>query len=139
MAIPPPGPPPRVLLDTNVFLWALRSPGRLSGPARAWLEDPATEVLFSAATIWEVGIKCALGRADFPYRPEVMLAEAERIGFVEVPIRAALAGRVADLPPHHRDPFDRLIVAQALHLPARLLTADAALRAYSDLVTLATC
>jgi PIN domain nuclease of toxin-antitoxin system len=112
----------------------LADPDRLGGPLRAILEDPDQEVLFSAASIWEISIKAALGRADFKVTPGEILAAALDTGFAELPVRAAAALKVAELPPHHRDPFDRLLVAQALTEPARLYTADAALEAYSELV-----
>jgi PIN domain nuclease of toxin-antitoxin system len=101
---------------------------------RALLEDPDQEVLFSAASLWEISIKAALGRTDFKVAPRDILAAALEVGFVELPVRSAAALVVADLPPIHRDPFDRLLVAQALTEPARLYTADAALEAYSELV-----
>jgi PIN domain nuclease of toxin-antitoxin system len=91
-------------------------------------------VLFSAASVWEIAIKAALGRADFKVAPAEIVAAALETGFAELPVSAAAALRVADLPPHHRDPFDRLLVAQALTEPARLYTADPALEPYSELV-----
>ena len=109
-------------------------PSRLPPSLRRTLEDPAEEVLFSAASLWEIAIKAALGRADFQVAPQEILAAALETGFTELPVRAAAALKVADLPPHHRDPFDRLLVAQALTEPASLYTADAVLESYSDLV-----
>jgi len=93
-------------------------------------------VLFSAASIWEIAIKARLGRADFPLRPEQVAQEARLTGFIELPVKADVAARVADLPLHHRDPFDRLLVAQAMAEPARLYTADPLLPPYSELVQL---
>ena len=101
---------------------------------RALLEDPDQEVLFSAASIWEISIKAALGRTDFRVAPRDILAAAIRDGFVELPVKSAAALAVADLPLIHRDPFDRLLVAQALTEPARLYTADSVLEQYSELV-----
>jgi PIN domain nuclease of toxin-antitoxin system len=126
----------RLLLDTHILLWALDHPARLDSGTRALLEDPANEVLFSAASIWEIAIKVRLGRADFPMRPEAIAQAARDTGFAELPIRADAAARVADMPLHHRDPFDRLLVAQAMAEPMRLYTADPLLPPYSDLVTL---
>ena len=126
----------RVLLDTHVLLWALGGHGRLSPTTRELLEDPATDVFFSAASIWEIAIKAALGRADFAVRPEEIAAAAVRDGFAELPVRSDAVALVARLPLHHRDPFDRLLVAQAVTEPARLLTADPRLPPYSDLITL---
>jgi PIN domain nuclease of toxin-antitoxin system len=126
----------RLLLDTHVLIWAVDEPSRLDAATRDLLEDPANEVLFSAASIWEIAIKAALGRADFPRRPEPIAQAARETGFVELPISAAIAARVVDLPLHHRDPFDRLLVAQALAEPAQFLTADPLLLRYSELVRL---
>jgi PIN domain nuclease of toxin-antitoxin system len=100
------------------------------------LAESGTTVLFSAASIWEIAIKARLGRVDFAVRPEVVVRTALKTGFTEMPVRSAAATLVADLPLHHRDPFDRLLVAQAMNEPAHLLTADAQLRAYSELVML---
>jgi PIN domain nuclease of toxin-antitoxin system len=126
----------RLLLDTHVLLWALVEPDRLSRLTRETLEDSANDVLFSAASIWEIAIKAQLGRIDFPVRPAVIADAAVRTGFVELVVRADAAAKVADLPLHHRDPFDRLLVAQAMSEPARLLTADPLLVPYSELVML---
>ena len=81
-----------------------------------------------------MAIKAALGRADFGVSLEVIVEAAHASGFVELPVRSAAAMRVAALPHHHRDPFDRLLVAQAMTEPAALYTADARLEAYSELV-----
>ena len=126
----------RLLLDTHLLLWALAEPERLGPVARAVIEAPENEVFFSAASIWEIAIKAALGRTDFPVRPEMIARAAVRTGFTELPVRAEVAAMVADLPPHHRDPFDRLLVAQAVAGPMRLYTADPLLPPYSELVTL---
>ncbi len=126
----------RLLLDTHVLLWALGDPGRLDAGTRDLLEDSGNTVLFSAASIWEIAIKAALGRADFAVRPEQVVQAARMTGFVELPIGADAAARVAGLPAHHRDPFDRLLVAQAVAEPAWLLTADPLLPPYSELVRL---
>jgi PIN domain nuclease of toxin-antitoxin system len=126
----------RLLLDTHLLLWALAEPERLDAATRAVLEDAGNEVLFSAASLWEIAIKSALGRPDFICDPQQVLRAALDTGFVELPVQAAAAVLVAGLPPHHRDPFDRLLVAQAISEPVRLYTADAALPVYSELVTL---
>jgi PIN domain nuclease of toxin-antitoxin system len=121
----------RLLLDTHVFLWAITGDARLKPASRRMIE--ATEDVFvSAASIWEIAIKAALGKiaADVPALAEA-IAES---GFAELPVRAHHAARVARLPMHHADPFDRLLVAQAVTEPLRLVTADAALARYTDLV-----
>jgi PIN domain nuclease of toxin-antitoxin system len=124
----------RILLDTHILLWAISTPERLSAQARAAILSTDNEVLFSAASIWEIAIKVALRRADFVARPDVVAKEALEIGFVELPVRSNIAARVADLPLIHRDPFDRLLIAQALVETAMLYTADTRLLAYSELV-----
>jgi PIN domain nuclease of toxin-antitoxin system len=124
----------RLLLDTHILLWALIEPKRLSAEFQVVLENPNNEVLFSAASVWEMSIKAALGRADFRVAPAMIVEAAQDTGFIELPVRATAALQVAALPHHHRDPFDRLLVAQAMTEPAALYTADAQLRAYSALV-----
>lgn len=124
----------RILLDTHILIWAILRSGRLDGKTAETLGDPDNDVLFSAASIWEIAIKFARRRADFTVRPEVISQAALQIGFVELPVTSALAARVADLPLIHGDPFDRLLVAQAIAEPAVLFTADARLSAYSELV-----
>ena len=126
----------RLLLDTHVLLWAVGKPARLNAETRSLLEETANEVLFSAASIWEIAIKAKLGRTDFAVRPEQIARAALETGFVELPVSAAAAARVVDLPLHHRDPFDRLLVAQAMAEPMRLYTADPLLPPYSELVQL---
>lgn len=126
----------RLLLDTHLLLWALAEPARLDSVTRAAIEDPENEVLFSAASIWEIAIKAALRRPDFDLDPAEVARAALETGFQELPVKAAVAARVLHLPMHHRDPFDRLLVAQAMSEPARLYTADALLKPYSELVTL---
>ena len=120
----------RLLLDTHLLLWALAEPDKLGSKARSVIEDPENEVLFSAASIWEVAIKAGLGRPDFAVRPEAIARAAIEAGFAELPVRAEVAARVADLPPHHRDPFDRLLVSQAQAETMALLSADTNIRRY---------
>ncbi len=125
-----------LLLDTHVLLWALLTPGRLDGAALALIENKQNKVWFSAASIWEIAIKAELKRDDFKARPEAVNEFAIDAGFTEMPVRADAALRVETLPLYHRDPFDRLLIAQALQAPAHFLTADATLKQYSELVTL---
>jgi PIN domain nuclease of toxin-antitoxin system len=126
----------RLLLDTHVLLWALGQPERLGGETRAALENAANDVFFSAASIWEIAIKARLGRADFDQRSGDVARCAQATGFIELPVLSDVAARVESLPLHHRDPFDRLLVAQAMAGPLQLLTADPMLKSYSELVTL---
>ena len=120
--------------DTQIALWALTDSPRLTERARALILDHANEIYFSAATIWEIAIKHGLARKDMP----VSGAEAARLfaqaGFIELPITATHAASVEDLPPHHADPFDRILVAQAMTEPLRLLTHDRQLPPYGTSV-----
>jgi PIN domain nuclease of toxin-antitoxin system len=120
----------RVLLDTHLLLWALAQPAKLPAAARRQIDK--AEVYISAASIWEISIKAALGklRAD----PEEVLAALEPAGFNLLPIGGEHAARVAQLPAVHRDPFDRMLIAQALTEPMILLTNDAILGEYGGFV-----
>jgi PIN domain nuclease of toxin-antitoxin system len=124
----------RILLDTNILLWVLGDRRRLDPPTLGTIESDENDVLFSAASVWEIAIKAGLRRYDFGVRPNELIDAAIGAGFIELPVRSTVAARVADLPLIHRDPFDRLLIAQAVAEPAVLYTADAQLVAYSDLV-----
>ncbi len=116
-----------VLLDTRVLLWTLTAPDRLGGSAKAVLADPQTRFLVSAATLWEIAIKQALGHLRAPEElPDLLEAQ----GFLSLPVRAEHAWRVRSLPLHHRDPFDRLLVAQAQVEKLCLVTHDRRLERY---------
>lgn len=121
-----------LLLDTHLMLWAMQGRATLPKAALPWL-DRADAVYVSAASLWEAAIKAALGKLKVDVASlEERLDDA---GFVQLPVRWTHAARVASLPQAaHRDPFNRLLVAQALSEPMHLLTCDAALRAYTDLV-----
>lgn len=125
-----------ILLDTHILLWAIDEPWRLTEQSRAAIQDGRNVILFSAITILEIAIKSALRRRDFPSRPEHILKIALATGFRELPVKSEVACLVGNLPRYHRDPFDRMLVAQAMTEPARLLTADAILTKYSDMVWL---
>lgn len=124
------------LLDTNILLAATVAPERLPNDVVDLLREPANNVLFSAASVWEIGIKVSLNRERFDFQPDDIHQLALETGFVELPVRAEHCYAVARLPWHHRDPFDRLLIAQALSLPAHLLTSDGALPNYTELVRL---
>lgn len=124
----------RLLLDTNVLLWAVAEPGKIPKTFREQIEATDNEVFFSVASVWELAIKMQIGRIELPVTLEEVIRAAIRIGFLELPIMAAHAVETLRLPLHHRDPFDRLLLAQALYEPARLFTADRTLSKYSDLV-----
>ena len=122
------------LLDTNILLAALLAPERLPDSVAADLSDPMNIVYFSAASIWEVAIKYSLRSADFDFNPQDIYRLAQDTGFTELPVKGEDCYPLAILPWHHRDPFDRLLIAQAQSLPAYLLTTDGVLRQYSELV-----
>jgi PIN domain nuclease of toxin-antitoxin system len=124
----------RILLDTHILIWALAEPMRLDDDARATIAGRADEVLFSAASIWEIAIKKRLGRVDFPFVPAEIARSAIASGYVELALHSTAAALVAELPLLHRDPFDRVLVAQAIAEPAFLYTADPRLAPYSELV-----
>jgi PIN domain nuclease of toxin-antitoxin system len=121
----------KYLLDTQVFLWYLADSRKLPAAGRERIAQ-ADEVFVSAASIWEASIKVAIGKLEADV--DALVREIEGSGFVELPVTAAHAARVASLPRHHADPFDRLLVAQAMYEPLHLLTADGSLAAYSGLV-----
>ena len=126
----------RVLLDTHLLLWSIASSRRLPKEASSLILDAANEVFYSAASVWEVAIKSALRGSDFKAEPAVLVRALAQSGFSELPVTAAHAARVARLPSIHRDPFDRLLVAQSLAEPMTLLTNDAALVRYGSSVQL---
>lgn len=120
----------RVLLDTHVFLWLQTEPERL-GEHLPLVEDRRTELLLSAASSWEIAIKHAIGKLPLPEPPERYVPERIRaIGAQPLPVEHSDALAVASLPPLHRDPFDRLLVAQAAAYDLTLLTADPAVDRY---------
>jgi PIN domain nuclease of toxin-antitoxin system len=124
----------RLLVDTQLLLWGAARSRRLPAAARRLLEDPRHEVFVSAASLWEIAIKLALRRPGFDVDLKVLRPAIARMGFAELPVTGAHAERVASLPPVHRDPFDRLLVAQSLSEPLVLLTNDALLAPYGDTV-----
>jgi PIN domain nuclease of toxin-antitoxin system len=120
----------RLLLDTHLLLWAAASSARLPREARELLQDDSNDVYYSAATIWEIAIKSSLRRKDFRVDITQLLGVLPEMGLVELPVTAAHAAGVTRLPPIHRDPFDRLLIAQSLVEPLTLLTNDALLNRY---------
>ncbi len=114
----------RLLLDTHLLLWGAGQPDRLSAAARSLLQDPANDLVFSVASLWEITIKRGLGRADFRVEPRVLRRGLRDHGYTELAITAEHALAVDLLPPIHKDPFDRLLLAQAVMEGITLLTAD---------------
>jgi len=120
------------LLDTHLLLWAGVGSDRLPHATRAVLDDPTADVRFSVVSLWETVIKLQLGRADFQIDPEALRAHARLAGLVELAISGEHVLGVSRLPALHRDPFDRLLVAQARHENLRLLTVDQQMLAYGE-------
>jgi PIN domain nuclease of toxin-antitoxin system len=121
----------RLLIDTDTLIWAMDDPGKLSGPAARALQDPANELLLSAATIWEMAIKIGQGklRLSLSYRRWMEKAIAD-LELATLPATIEYAEQQASLPSHHKDPFDRLIIAQARIEKAQVVCDDATFDAY---------
>jgi PIN domain nuclease of toxin-antitoxin system len=119
------------LLDTHVFLWMQAQPERIGSTTRALLEDPSIELYLSAASSWEIAIKFHLGKLSVPDDPSVYVPDRmASSGIRGLPIEHAHALAVEDLEPHHRDPFDRLLVAQAQTEGLTLVSSDSTFEAY---------
>ena len=114
----------KLLLDTHLLLWAAGKPGRLSADARRLMKDAANELVFSAASLWEIVIKRGLGRDDFQVDPRLFRRGLLDNGYVELPIGSEHAVAIDGLPLLHKDPFDRILIAQALVEGIILLTMD---------------
>ena len=125
-----------ILLDTNILLCALIAPERLDAYIQTKLSDAENTIYFSAASIWEIAIKSSLNKSKFDFLPHDIHRLAIETGFSELAVEAPHTFAVANMAWHHRDPFDRLLIAQALSLPAYLLTSDNVLAQYSELVML---
>ncbi len=123
-----------LLLDTHVALWAITDSPHLSKKAREMIESPKASVWISAATIWEIAIKHSLGRGEMPVSGQDALRYFTESGYRFLPVEPEHAAAVEDLPPHHRDPFDRILVAQALVEPMRLMTHDPMVTRYGDTI-----
>ena len=126
----------KLLLDTHLVLWALEDSPRLSAPARALIEEKENILLFSAISMAEVAIKNALRRPDFEIDPHIVRRTLIDDGYLELPLTSAHAVAVAGLPPIHKDPFDRLLVAQAMVEGITLITEDAVVGQYAGPVRL---
>jgi len=120
----------RLLLDTHLLLWAAGEPDKLSARARTLMEDPGNDLVFSAASLWEITIKTGLGRADFQVDPNLLRRGLIENGYEELPITSQHALAVGHLPDVHRDPFDRILVAQSTVEGVLLLTHDPLVQAY---------
>ena len=120
----------RLLLDTHLLLWAAGDASQLSQAARTLILDPNTVPIFSVVSIWEVAIKRALDRADFRVDSRLLRDGLLNNGYEELPVAGAHAVAVQELPPIHKDPFDRLLIAQARVEGITLATSDPALARY---------
>lgn len=127
-----------VLLDTHIFLWAAGIGTRLSESTLSFLRDPSQRLFFSAASAWEIAIKYSKGKLELPGRPAQIVENVIRTGgFSRLPISIGDALAVAELPFHHMDPFDRLLVAQARRHDLKLMTADSTMERYDvDVIAL---
>jgi len=124
----------RILLDTHLLLWTLSAPLKLSKETRRLIDTSGVYV--SAASIWEIAIKVSLGKLKA--NPEQVLSAIEPAGLMLLPVQGEHAARIARLPPLHKDPFDRMLVAQAYTEPMILLTNDRSLEGYGDLIRVVT-
>lgn len=120
----------RILVDTHLLLWAATDPHRLPAAARTELENMDNALMFSAASVWEVTIKNGLGRADFRVDAALLRRGLLDNGYEELPVAGQHAVQVGRLPPLHKDPFDRILVAQSLVEGITLLTSDALVAQY---------
>ncbi len=121
----------RALLDTHVLIWGFEAPERISRGARSVLEDPASDLVWSVVGTVEMAMKVPLGKLRIPGTLDSFLEEQRALMGLEIlPVEQRHALRLASLPPHHRDPFDRLLIAQAMAEGIPVVTSDARFRAY---------
>jgi PIN domain nuclease of toxin-antitoxin system len=121
----------KALLDTHVFLWFVAGDDKLNAQARSLIEDPDNSLLLSIASLWEMAIKISLGKLDVagPFG-EFITTQTQTNGIALLPIEVDHLAKLLDLPYHHRDPFDRLLVAQCLASDMTIVSADSTLDAY---------
>ena len=120
----------KLLLDTHLLLWVAGEPGRVSTEARNLIDNPENELVFSAASLWEVVIKRGLGREDFKADPRLLRRGLLDNGYSELPVASDHVVAIDSLPLIHKDPFDRILVAQAIVEGITLLTTDSLLAQY---------
>lgn len=125
-----------LLLDTHVALWAITDSPNLPQKARDLIQSPNATIWISTANVWEIAIKHSLGRGDMPISGKDAVRYFQESGYRFLPIEAEHAVAVEELPAYHQDPFDRILVAQALMEPMRLITHDAMVARYSDTIIL---
>ena len=122
----------KLLLDTHVLLWAMNDPERLSPSARKLILDPESELFFSAASMWEIALKNSLGRHDFQVDGRRLRRSLLDNGYLELPITSEHTLHLESLPPLHKDPFDRILIAQARTEGILLITADSKVAGYRE-------
>lgn len=126
----------RLLLDTHIALWAISDDPRLSGNARSIITTPENEIYVSSASIWEISIKHSLARSNMPISGQEAINYFKESGYRLLPVSPEHAASVESLPQLHADPFDRMLITQALHEPLRLVTHDTLISRYSDTILL---
>jgi PIN domain nuclease of toxin-antitoxin system len=124
----------KLLLDTHLLVWSATRPDRLSPIALGLIEDPDNEPIFSSASLWEISIKYGLGREDFTSDPRLLRRELRDNGYEEMPVTSSHVLAVLGLPRLHKDPFDRILIAQSIVEGITLLTADPIMARYAGLV-----
>ncbi len=125
----------RLLLDTHVAIWALISPDLIPDRIANLIADPENDIYVSAASVWEIGIKFALGKPSAPpFSARDAVSHFAEAGFIPLPVTAVHAATVEELPPLHANPFDRILIAQAFSEPLRLISHDAKVAAYGNMV-----
>lgn len=121
----------KLLLDTHVFLWFIANDAQLGAESRKILQDGDNEVFLSVVSVWEIAIKYSLGKLPLPEPPGVFLPKQRQLhGVASLPLEEACLASLLVLPPLHRDPFDRMLIAQALHHKMTLMTEDRAILDY---------
>ena len=120
----------KLMLDTHLLLWAAGEPDRLPARTRALIKDPGNQLIFSAASLWEIAIKRCLGRDDFRVDPRLLRRGLLDNGYGELPVTGEHTVTVDSLPSLHKDPFDRILIAQAMVEGVTLLTADSVVAQY---------
>ena len=122
----------KLLLDTHIFLWLITNDAQLSSKARLAIEDSSNDIFLSAVSVWEITIKHGLGKLPLPQSPEVFLPIQRQLhAIAPLPLEEACIEKLVTLPPLHRDPFDRMLISQALHHDLVLVTEDHAILSYS--------
>lgn len=122
----------KLLLDTHIFLWFISGDNRLSDDQRDSIQDPGNEVFLSVASLWEIIVKYQLGKLPLPQSPESYIPlQRQRHLIASLPLDEASVAQLAKLPPIHRDPFDRMLICQALEYGMTILTVDHIFPSYS--------